>query len=268
MPLQRIRSTWPIAKVWRIRSMRGQFTTFWQIPEKTFTVMRWGKLLPNDNFEKKKLQLCERENYYLLTDSRKKLYNYAMGQITSKWQFREKKITIMRKGKLLPNDRFKTKKIITIMWKDNLLPIDRFQPKKIITIMWEANLLSIDRFQPKKIITIMWEANLLSIDRFQTKTINTIMWVGNFTIFWQIPAKKNNYNYERAIYYLLTDSRKKKLQSCGRTIYYLLTDSKLKRELQLCERAIYYLLADSRRKKIITIMWKDNLLPIDRFPAK
>ena len=51
---------------------RGQITTFWQIPEKNFTIMRWGKLLPNDNFEKKKLQLCEMTNYYLMTDSRQK----------------------------------------------------------------------------------------------------------------------------------------------------------------------------------------------------
>ena len=30
--------------------VRGQFTTFWQIPEKNITIMREGKLLPNDRF--------------------------------------------------------------------------------------------------------------------------------------------------------------------------------------------------------------------------
>ena len=73
---------------------RGQFTTFWQIPDK------------------KNIQLCERAIYYLLTDSRKKNYNYARGQITTYWQIPDKKI-------------------ITIMWEGNLLPFDRFQTKKI-----------------------------------------------------------------------------------------------------------------------------------------
>ena len=59
---------------------RGQFTTFWQIPDK------------KNNYN------CERAIYYLLTDSRKK-------------------ITIMREGKLLPIDRFETNIIIIIMWE-------------------------------------------------------------------------------------------------------------------------------------------------------
>ena len=65
-----------------------------------------------------------------MTDSRKKLYNYAMGQITSKWQFREKKITIMREGKLLPFDRFQ-KKNFTIMRWGKLLPNDNFEKNKL-----------------------------------------------------------------------------------------------------------------------------------------
>ena len=52
--------------------VNGQFTTFWHIPEKNNTIMREGKLLPNDRFEKKNLQLCERANYYLMRDSRQK----------------------------------------------------------------------------------------------------------------------------------------------------------------------------------------------------
>ena len=84
--------------------------------------------------------------------------------------------------------------------------------------MWEGNLLpwQIDRFQTKTIITIMWVGNLLPFDRFQKK--NNYNYVkGQFTTFWQIPDKKNNYKKiitiiqlcERAIYYLLTDSRQK-----------------------------------------------------------
>ena len=88
------------------------------------------------------------------------------------------------------------------MWEGNLLPFDRFQTKKIITIMWEGNLLPFDRFQTKKIITIMWEGNLLPFDRFQTKKIIT-------------NVKK-----------LITDSRQKNIQLCERAIYYLLTDSR------------------------------------------
>ena len=86
-----------------------------------------------------------------MTDSsQKNNYNYVRGQFTTFWQIPEKNITIMREGKLLPNDRFETKKIITIMWEGNLLPFDRFQSITIITIMWEGNLLPFDRFQSKK----------------------------------------------------------------------------------------------------------------------
>ena len=110
----------------------------------------------------------------------------------------------------------------------------------------------------------MWETNLLPIDRFQTKKLISIV-RGQFTTFWQIPDKKNNYNCERAIYYLLTDSRNKnyhyargqistywkfpenKLQLCERPIYYLLTGSRQKTNFNW-ERAIYYLLTDSRQK--------------------
>ena len=139
--------------------VRGQFTTFWQIPDKKIITIMWeGNLLPFDRFQtkkkqllqyyllteraiiraiyyfwqipdKKKLQLCERAIYYLLTDSRKKNYNYA------------RKLLI---------DRFQTNIIIIIMWEGNLLHFDRFQTKKIITIMREGNLLPFDRFQTKK----------------------------------------------------------------------------------------------------------------------
>ena len=84
-------------------------------------------------------------------------------------------------------------------------------------------------------------------------------------------------------------------------IYYILIDSRQKKLLQLCERAIYYLLTDSRNKnynyargqittywqipnkynnynyvrgqltddkKKIKIMREGNLLPFDRFQTK
>ena len=133
--------------------MRGQFTTYWQIPDK------------------------------------KNNYNYVR----------------TKKGNLLPFGRFQPKKIITIMWKDNLLPIDRFQTKKNnynyvrgqFTIYWQI--------PDKKIITIMWEGNLLPFDWFQTKKDNYNYVSGQLT-----RAKKNLQLRERAIYYLLIDSRQKK----------------------------------------------------------
>ena len=131
-------------------------------------------------------------------------------------------------GNLIPFDRFQRKKIITIMWNGNLLPFDRFQKKKIITIMWDGNLLHFDRFQTKKNyynyargqfttfwqipeikITIMREGKLLPIDRFQTNIIIIIMWEGKLLHFDRFPTKKKLKLCERAIYYLLTDSRQK-----------------------------------------------------------
>ena len=70
--------------------VRGQFTTFWQIPDK------------------------------------KNNYNYARGQFTTFWQIPDKKIiTIMQ---ITTFWQIPDKKIITIM--GNLLPFDRFQTKK------------------------------------------------------------------------------------------------------------------------------------------
>ena len=138
--------------------------------KKIITIMWDGNLLHFDRFQTKKWQLCERANYYLLTDSRQKNnYNYV-------------------RGYLLPSDIFQTKTIIIMMWVGNLLPFERFQRKKIITIMWKGNLLPFDRFQTKKLISIVR---------------------GQFTTFWQIPEKKLQL-CERANYYLLTDFRQKK----------------------------------------------------------
>ena len=152
-----------------------------------------------------------------MTDSiQKNNYNYVRGQFTF-WQIPAKKNnTIMREGKLLPNDRFQTKKIITIMWEGNLLPFDRFY-KKIITIMWEQ-----------------------------------------FTTFWQIPDKKNNYNYVGGQFTTFWQIPYKKIITImwegnllpdfwQRANYFLSRFEKKK--LQLCERANYYLLTDSRQKK-------------------
>ena len=70
---------------------RGQFTTYWQIPDKYNN------------------------------------YNYVRGQLTTFWQIPDKKIiTIMREGNTIW--QIPGKKIITIMYY--LLPIDRFQTKK------------------------------------------------------------------------------------------------------------------------------------------
>ena len=107
-------------------------------------------------------------------------------------------------------------------------------------------LLPIDRFQTKTIITIMSVGNLLPFDRFQTKKLISIV-RGQFTTSWEIPNKKNNYNCERAIYYLLTDSRNKNYHSARGQIstYWQIPE----KNLQLCERLIYYLLTDSRQKQ-------------------
>ena len=51
--------------------------------KKIITIMWEGNLPPFDRFQKKTIRLCERANYYLMTDSRKKIYNYARGQITT-----------------------------------------------------------------------------------------------------------------------------------------------------------------------------------------
>ena len=146
--------------------MSGQFTTFWQIPAKK----------NNYNYV----------IYYILTDSRQKNnYNYV-------------------RGNLLPFDRFQTKKLITIMWEGNLLHFDRFQTKKIITIMREGNLLPFDRFQTKKLQLCERANYYLLTDSRQKNNYNYVR--GQFTTFWQIPAKKNNY---KKIYYLLTFQTKK-----------------------------------------------------------
>ena len=198
--------------------VRGQFTTFWQIPDKKIITIMWRQFTT---------------------------YRFQTKTI----------ITIMWEGNLLPFDRFQTKKIITIMWEGNLLPFDRFQTKKIITIMWEGNLLQIadkktfDRFpfdNSRKKITIMREGKLITITTYWQipDKYNNYNYVrGQFTTYWQIPDKKNNYNYVRGQF----------------TTFWQIPEKKL---LQLCERAIYYILTDSRQK-IITIMWEGNLLHFD-----
>ena len=158
--------------------VRGQLTTFWQIPDKknNYNYARGQFTTFWQIPDKKIITIMWEAIYYLLTDSRQKNnYNYVRGQFTTFWQIPDKKI-------------------ITIMWKGNLLPFDRFQTKKIITIC-EMAIYYIDRFQTKKItITIMTD---------ETKKLITI---GQFTTFWQIPEKKLQL-CERANYYLLTDSR-------------------------------------------------------------
>ena len=146
---------------------RGQFTTFWQIPDKKITIMREGillpidrfqtniiiiimregKLVPIDRFRNKKLQLCERPIYYLLTgsrqktnfnweraiyylltDSRQKNSNYARGQITTYWQIPDKNNNYNYvRGQFTTIWQIPDKKNITIMREGNLLPFDRFQ---------------------------------------------------------------------------------------------------------------------------------------------
>ena len=71
--------------------VRGQFTTFWQIPDKknNYNHVR-GNLLHFDRFQTKKIITIMWEIYYLLTDSRKKNYNYARGQFTTYWQIPDK----------------------------------------------------------------------------------------------------------------------------------------------------------------------------------
>ena len=57
------------------------------------------------------------------------------------------------------------------------------------------------------------------------------MWVsGQFTTFWQIPVKKNNYNYVSGQF----------------TTFWQIPDKKTNFN---CEMAIYYILRDSRQKK-------------------
>ena len=71
--------------------MRGQFTTFWQIPDKK----------NNYNYVRGQFttfwQIPDKKNYY----------NYARGQFTTFWQIPDKK----------PIDRFQTNIIIIIMWE-------------------------------------------------------------------------------------------------------------------------------------------------------
>ena len=72
---------------------------------------------------------------------------------------------------------------------------------------------------------------------------------GQFTTtFWQIPEKKNNYNYVRGN--LLFDRFQTKTIITIMWVGNLLPFDRF------------------QRKKIITIMWKGNLLPFDRFQTK
>ena len=209
-------------------------------------------------------------------------------------------------GNLLPFDRFQKKNNynhvrwqFTTFWqipdKNNYYNYAR-KLNWQITIMWEGNLLPFDRFQTKKIITIV-RGQFTTYWQIPDKYNNYNYVRGQFTTFWQIPDKKNNYNYARGQFTTFWQIPDKKIITiCDllpfdrfqseMAIYYILTDSRQKKLLQLCERAIYYLLTDSRQKNynyargqittywqipdkiIITIMWEGNLLPIDRFQTK
>ena len=63
------------------------------------------------------------------------------------------------------------------------------------------------------------------------------MWVGNFT-FWQIPAKKNNYNYVKGL--ILTDSYKK-------NNYDYVDRFQTKKIITTMWNAIYYLLRGQKK---------------------
>ena len=151
--------------------MGGQFTTFWQIPDKKRLTIMWeGNLLPFDRFQTKNN------------------YNYVRGQFITFWQIPDKKIYNHLGGQFTNFWQIPYQKIITIMWEGNLPPFDRFQ-KKTIRLSERANynLMTdsrqknnynyvrgqfttfFDRFQSITIITIMWEGNLLPFDRFKTK---------------------------------------------------------------------------------------------------
>ena len=81
-------------------NVRGQFTTFWQIPEK-------------------KLQLCERANYsYWQIPDKYNNYNYVRGQFTTFWQIPDKKNNYnYARGQFTTFWQIPDKKIITIMWE-------------------------------------------------------------------------------------------------------------------------------------------------------
>ena len=177
--------------------VRGYLLPIDRFQTKTIITIMWvGNLLPFDRFQRKKI------------------------------------ITIMWEGNLLPFWRFQ---IITIMWDGNLLHFDRFQTKTIITIMREGNLLPLT------------DGNLLHFDRFQTKNYNYAR--GQITTYWQIPDKYDNYNYVRGQFTTfwqipdkkITIMREGKLLPIDRFQTNIII-------IELCERAIYYILTDSRQK--------------------
>ena len=114
----------------------------------------------------------------------------------------------------------------------------------------------------------MREGNLLPFDRFQTKTIITIMWVEKFTTFWQIPAKKNNYNYVKGRFttiWQIPDKKNYYNYARGQfTTFWQIPEIKITimREGKLLPIDRF------QTNIIIIIMWEGNLLHFDRFPTK
>ena len=210
----------------------GKLLPIDRFPTNIIIIIMWEGNLPHfDRFPtKKKLQLCERAIYYLLTDSRQKNnYNYE-------------------RGYLLPIDRFQTKTIITIMWKGNLLPFARFQKKKNITIMWDGNLLHFDRFQTKKLLQLCERAIYYLLTDSRQKNYNYAR--GQITTYWQIPDKYNNYNYVRGkltTFWQIPDKKNNYNYARGQfTTVWQIPDQKI---ITIMWEAIYYLVTVSRQKQ-------------------
>ena len=83
---------------------RGQFTTFWQIPDKKIiTIVRGQFYILTDSRQKKITIMWEGKftTFWQIPDKNNN-YNYVRGQFTTFWQIPDKKIiTIMREGNLL-----------------------------------------------------------------------------------------------------------------------------------------------------------------------
>ena len=173
-----------------------------------------GNLPPFDRLKKKTIGLCERENYYLMRDSRKKNYNHVRGQFTTFWQIQYKKnnyndvrgqfttfwqIPAEKNNYNYVRGQFTTfwqipdKKIYNHLW-GQFTNFWQIPYKKIITIMWEGNLLPFDGFQ-KKTIRLCERANYYLLRDSRKKNYNYVR--GQLTTFWQIQDKKNNYNHVR-----------------------------------------------------------------------
>ena len=263
---------WQIPKKINYNYVRGQFTTFWQIP------------VNNNNYNHVRGQFT---TFWQIQD-KKNNYNYVRGQFTTFWQIPAEK-----------NNYNYVKGQFTTFWQ--------IPDKKIITIMWEGNLLPFDRFQ-KKTLQLCERAiyYLLTVrGQFQTRQNNYNDVRGQFTTFWQIPAEKNNYNHVRGQFTTFWQIPDKKIynhlggqftnfwQIPYKKIITIIWEGNLppfdrfqKKTIRLCERANYYLMRDSRKKnynyvrgqfttfwqipdkKIITIIWEGNLLPFWQIPAE